>query len=63
MAEGREMAEHTLVPIMTLVTTAYISLPKAMYPAMPESTGQDHKIFPQGERPKEESFREEQQIL
>ena len=54
MAEGREMAEHTLVPIMTLVTTAYISLSKAMYPAMPESTGQDHKIFPQGERPKEE---------
>lgn len=59
----REMVEHMLVPIMTLVTTAHISLAKAVYPAMPESTGQDHKISLQGERPKEESFREEQQIL
>ena len=59
----REMVEHTLVPTLTFVTTAHISLAKAMYPAMPESTGQDHKIFPQGERPKEESCREEQQIL
>ena len=59
----REMAEHTLVPTMTLVTTAHISLAKAMYPGISESTAQDRKIFPQGEMPKEESCREKQQIL
>ena len=59
----REMAEHTLVPTMTLVTTASISLATAMYPATSESTGQDYKIFPQGEMPEEESCREEQHIL
>ena len=57
------MAEHTLVPTMTLVTTASISLATAMYPAMSESTGQDYTIFPQGEMSKEESCREEWQIL
>lgn len=59
----REMAEHTLVPTMTLVTTASISLATSMYSAMSESTGQDYTIFPQGEMPKEESCREERRIL
>lgn len=30
-SRGKEMAEHTLVPTMTLVTTAHTSLAKAMY--------------------------------